>query len=155
MDFDEATNLLLKASGANKNDQPSRDQAQPMAHLHRHIPLAIIHAGAAIRQQLYTNEKYCEAFTDRRKELLYFQDIQASADYKYTVYATWNVYADAISRGARGKAGVLQRVSANAGNALNLLTIFEFCHYDSIPEDLFLVSLGAHPSNQEETVVDV
>jgi len=42
MDFDEATDLLLKASGANKNDQPSRDQAQPMVHLHRHIPLAII-----------------------------------------------------------------------------------------------------------------
>lgn len=138
MDFDEATTLLLKASGADENDQSSRGRAQPVIQLLGYLPLAIIQAGAAIRQELYTYEEYHEAFTDRRKELLSFQNTQASADYRYTVYAAWDVSVNAIRKEARGETGSPQTASSiNAANALDLLTVFGFCYYEDILEDIW------------------
>lgn len=134
MGSDEATSLLLKASLTDENDQSSRSRAQLMVQLLGFIPLAIIHAGAAIREG-YTFERYCEAFTDRRKDLLRSWNVQVGADYKYTVYATWEVSVNAIRKSAEGGVGVSEIASANAVNALDLLNVFGFWYNGNICED--------------------
>ena len=135
MDSDEATALLLKASNADENDQSSRSGAQHVVQLLGFIPLATIHAGAAIRE-LYTHEEYCEAFTDRRKDLLESWNLPIGADYKYTVYATWEVSVNAIRKTAKGEAGVSKRDSVDAANALDLLNVFGFWYNEDISEEV-------------------
>ena len=135
MDSDEATALLLKASDADENDQSSRSGAQHVVKLLGFIPLAIIHAGAAIRE-LYTYEEYCEAFTDRRKDLLESWNLQIGADYKYTVYATWEVSVNAIRKSAKGEADVSKGDSVDAANALDLLNVFGFWYNEDISEEI-------------------
>ena len=135
MDSDEATALLLKASNADENDQSSRSGAQHVVKLLGFIPLAIIHAGAAIRE-LYTYEEYCEAFTDRRKDLLESWNLQIGADYKYTVYATWEVSVNAIRKSAKGEADVSKGDSVDAANALDLLNVFGFWYNEDISEEI-------------------
>lgn len=134
MDSDEATSLLLKASLNDENDQSSRSRAQLVVQRLGFIPLAIIHAGAAIKEG-YTYERYCEAFTDRRKDLLRSWNVQVGADYKYTVYATWEVSVNAIRKSAEGGVGVAETASANAANALDLLNVFGFWYNGDICED--------------------
>ena len=135
MDSDEATALLLKASNAHENDKSSRSGAQHVVQLLGFIPLAIIHAGAAIRE-LYTYEEYCEAFTGRRKDLLGSWNLQIGAEYKYTVYATWEVSVNAIRKSAKGEPGVSKWDSVNAANALDLLNVFAFWYNEDISEEI-------------------
>lgn len=134
MGSDEATSLLLKASLTHENDQSSRSRAQLVVRLLGFIPLAIIHAGAAIKEG-YTFERYCEAFTDRRKDLLRSWNVQVGTDYKYTVYATWEVSVNAIRKSAEGGVGFSETASANAANALDLLNVFGFWYNGNICED--------------------
>ena len=134
LDPDEATALLLKAVG--DKDPSSTETAQHVVDLLGYIPLAVIHAGAAIRR-IYTYEEYCEAFTHRRKDLLGFQDFQTGADYKHTVYATWKVSVDAIKKMAEEDTGVPETECVNAANALDLLNVFGFLYHDDIYEDTF------------------
>ena len=134
MGSDEATSLLLKASLTHENDQSSRSRAQLVVRLLGFIPLAIIHAGAAIKEG-YTFERYCEAFTDRRKDLLRSWNVQVGTDYQYTVYATWEVSVNAIRKSAEGGVGVSETASANAVNALDLLNVFGFWYNGNICED--------------------
>ena len=149
MSSDEATTLLLKASGADVNDQSFRGRAQPVLQLLGSLPLAIIHAGAAIRQDLYTYEDYREAFVAGRKELLSLQNVQASVDYKYTVYAAWDLSVNAIRKDARGGNGVPKTTSVNAKNALDLLTVFGFCYFDDLVEEMWQVVWEFLPCIQE------
>lgn len=134
MGSDEATSLLLKASLTHQNDQSSRSRAQLVVQLLGFIPLAIIHAGAAIKEG-YTFERYCEAFADRRKDLLRSWNVQVGTDYKYTVYATWEVSVNAIRKSAEGGVGFSETASANAANALDLLNVFGFWYNGNVCED--------------------
>ena len=136
MGSDEAITLLLKASDPDGKDQSSRSRAQPVVQLLGYLPLAIIPAGALIRQGKYSYEEYCEAFTHRRKELLSSRVLQASANYNYTIYTTWEVSIAAIKETAKGEAGVPQTDSANAADALELLNVFAFCYHDDIMEEI-------------------
>lgn len=135
MGSDEATSLLLKASLTDENDQSSKTRAQLVVQLLGFIPLAIIHAGAAIKEG-YTFERYREAFGNRRKDLLESWNVHVGSDYKYTVYATWQVSIDAIRKSAEGGVGISEMASANAINALDLLNVFGFWYNGDICEDI-------------------
>ena len=133
MDSEEATTLLLKA--AHDNKESSRDRVEPVVRLLGYIPLAIVHAGAAIRHQLYTYEEYRGKFTQRRIDLLKYRDIQAT-DYKHDIYATWEISVEAIKKSADGGAGVSREESSNAANALDLLNVFGFWYNNNISEEI-------------------
>ena len=133
MDSEEATTLLLRAAGDNK--ESSRDRAEPVVQLLGYIPLAIVHAGAAISHQLYTYEEYCEKFTQRRMDLLSYRNIQAT-DYKYDIYTTWEISVEAIKKRADGAAGVSRADNDNAANALDLLNVFSFWYNNNISEEI-------------------
>ena len=53
--------------------------------------------------------------------------VQASSDYKYSVYTTWEISIEAIEK----------RRDETSHNAMELLRIFSFLHYDGITEDIF------------------
>ena len=141
---EEAISLLLKASGEQEADTSLRLRALPVVETLWSLALAIIQAGAVIRQKLYTFEEYCSAYKTRRKELLSLQPVQASSDYRFTVYATWEVSKESISAIANGRS-TTQVASQTATNALELLTFFGFCHFDDIWEDLFKVAWECFP----------
>ena len=145
MGREEAISLLLKASGEEEADTSLRLRALPVVETLWSLALAIIQAGAVIRQKLYTFEEYCSAYKTRRKELLSLQPVQASSDYRFAVYTTWEVSKESISAIANRR-NTTQVASQTATNALELLTFFGFCHFDDIWEDLFKVAWEMFPN---------
>ena len=141
MGREEAISLLLKASGEQETDCSLRSRALPVVETLWSLALAIIQAGAVIRQKLCTFEDYCNAYNIRRKELLTFHPVQAGSDYKFTVYTTWEVSKESI-RDIANKQNATQEARQTAINALELLTFFGFCHFDDIWEDFFQVAWG-------------
>ena len=124
---EEAVDLLLKTirtddSSASTSRETARDVVMTLGNL----ALAIVQAGAIIRQNLCRMEDYCEMYQRRRQELLSHVPTQASSDYKYTVYTTWELSVNVIE-------GMSSEV---AGHALDLLRLFAFLHFDGISEEI-------------------
>jgi len=137
MSRSEAISLLLRASGEEHTEDSRRNRAQPVVENLGRLALGIIHAGAVIRQKLYTFEEYCDAYKSRRKDLLNLQPGQASSDYQYTVYTTWEISINSIKTIALRSTDGTDQASITAANALDLLTLFGFCHFDGIAENIF------------------
>ena len=128
MEVEEAVDLLLKAIGTDDlSSQASRLMARNIVTTLGNLSLAIIQAGAAIRQKLCRLEDYCGTYRRRRQELLSRAPTQARSDYKYTVYTTWEVSVNMIE-------GMSNEV---ASHALELLRLFSFFHFDGISEEIF------------------
>ncbi|KAL9024099.1 MAG: hypothetical protein Q9196_006760 [Gyalolechia fulgens] len=128
MTTDDAVTLILKASGSlDPSDRSTRAAATPVVLTLGCLALAITHAGAVIRQGYCAIGEYCALYSRRRKELLNRKVIQGGEDYQYTVLTTWEVSRKMI-----------EEMSSTTGqDALELLQIFGFLHYEGIPEDLF------------------
>ncbi|KAI4161334.1 MAG: hypothetical protein LQ342_005001 [Letrouitia transgressa] len=128
MGTDEAVMLLLKTVGVHDLlSRSMRETARPVVVTLGCLALAITQAGAVIRQGRYRMEEYCTLYTQRRKELLSQKAIQGEEDYRYTVYTTWEVSRQTI-----------EEMSSEVGrDALELLKIFSFLHYEGISEEIF------------------
>jgi tetratricopeptide (TPR) repeat protein len=128
MGVEDAVDLLLKTTGMDDLSlDTSRGTARNIVTTLGNLALAIIQAGAAIRQNLCQIEDYCDMYRRRRQELLSRAPTQASSDYKYTVYTTWEVSVHMIE-------GMSTEV---ASHALDLLRLFSFLHFDGISEEIF------------------
>ncbi|KAL8996607.1 MAG: hypothetical protein Q9188_006530 [Gyalolechia gomerana] len=128
MATDEAVTLLLRTAGVdNISNRLIRDAAESVVHTLGYLALAITQAGAVIRQGYCKMEEYCALYSRRRKELLSQKAIQGGEDYRYTVYTTW-----VVSR------QMIEEMSTEAGqDALALLRMFSFLHYEGISEEIF------------------
>ena len=128
MATDEAVTLMLKTAGTGDLfDESMREAATPVVLTLGRLALAITQAGAVIRQGRCGIEDYCTLFSQRRKELLSQRAIQGGEDYRYTVYTTWEVSRQMI-----------KEISGEVGqDALELLQIFSFLHYEGISEEIF------------------
>ena len=124
----EAVTLLLRTAGINDVSSRSRRiAAEPVVLTLGCLALAITQAGAVIQQGYCKMEEYCTLYSRRRKELLSQKAIQGGEDYRYTVYTTWEV-----SR------RMIEEMSNEAGqDALELLRMFSFLHYEGISEEIF------------------
>ena len=127
MESEEAITLLLKTTTAEDIwCETSRNLAKPIVETLGYLALAIVQAGAVIRQKLCSMEEYCDVYSRHRKELLSRQHIQVRADYKYTVYTSWEVSVNMI-----------ENMSNNTAlNAIEILKLFSFMHFDGISEDI-------------------
>jgi tetratricopeptide (TPR) repeat protein len=128
MGVEDAVALLLKLVGT---DDASRDRSRATASgivtMLDNLALAVSQAGAAVRQKLCRIEDYCDMYRLRRQELLSHAPTQASSDYKYTVYTTWEVSVNSI-----------ERMHTQISNrALDLLRVFSFMNFDGISEEIF------------------
>ncbi|KAL8921610.1 MAG: hypothetical protein Q9172_003935 [Xanthocarpia lactea] len=128
MTTEEAVTLLLKTAGIDElPNQSTRAAAELVVLTLGRLALAITHAGAVVRQGYCNIEEYPTLYSRRRQELLSQKVIQGREDYRYTVYTTWEV-----SR------RMIEEIPSEAGqDALELLQIFSFFHYEGIPEEIF------------------
>ena len=128
MDKDETVTLLLKATGAeNTADETLRKKAIPVTQTVGYLALAIIQAGAYMRQGFCEIEQYCDEYIRCRQSLLEYVPVQQSFDYEYSVYTTWEISIAAIEK----------MCSDTSRNAIELLRVFCFLHFDGIPEEIF------------------
>jgi tetratricopeptide (TPR) repeat protein len=127
MQTDEAISLILKESGHDPSNETAREMAKPVVSMLGCLALAITQAGAVIRQGVCGINEYCQLYSKRRKELLNQKSMQSTGDYQYTVYTTWEVSLRSIE----GKS------SDFANDAVELLQIFSFLHYEGISEEIF------------------
>lgn len=125
---EEAITLLLKSACVQAlHDSKSRETAKSVVLALGCLALAIIQAGAVIRQGLLRMEEYYQVYSQRRKELLSTKVVQENEQYEFTVYTTWEISLERI-----------KQLSSDAANlAMDLLHIFSFLHYEGIPEDMF------------------
>ncbi len=128
MEPDEAVTLILKTTEiSDQSDKSIRKSAERVVTTLGYLALAIVQAGAVIRQGHCRMEEYCTIYYQRRRELLSQKAIQDGEDYRYTVYTTWEISLKMI-----------EEMSSEAGrDAIELLQIFSFLHHDGISEEIF------------------
>jgi hypothetical protein len=124
----EAVTLLLKTAGTNDvSNRSMRTAADAVVRILRCLALAITQAGAVIRQGYCKLEEHRALYSRRRTELLSQKAIQGGKDYRYTVYTTWEVSRH-----------MTEEMSTEIGqDALALLQVFSFLHYEGISEEIF------------------
>ncbi len=128
MNTDEAVTLILKTGNVqNGSDTAIQKSAEEVVSTLGCLALATIQAGAVIRKGLCKLEEYCATYYERRRQLLSQKAVQGEDEYPYTVYTTWEVSRKMI-----------EQMSNEVGrDAIELLNIFGFLHYDGIFEELF------------------
>lgn len=132
LDFDDAAELLLKASGIGRGVwNVNRDSARRVVTILGQHALAITQAGAYIRNKHCTLDDYLDMFHGQRKRLLEYRPLQAKSTYG-DVYATFEVSATML------EASPLPE----AAHALSLLQVLAFFHFEGIPESIFKRAWG-------------
>ena len=124
---DEAVTLLLKASGDDDANEAVQKEAVMVTQILGFLALAIVQAGAYIQQGFCSIGEYCDLYTRRRQKLLNHLSVQARSDYKYSVYTTWEISVETIEK----------MDDQTSHNAIELIRILCFLHYDGITEDIF------------------
>jgi hypothetical protein len=127
----EAVSLLLKA--AYPTEQYHLPTANPVkwrlaegiAIELGYLPLAIAHAGATIRRNIYTLERYLNYYLLERKSMLSRPQVM-SAD-EANIITTWEIPFQKI----------VSRASMDHRDAVDLMHIFAFMHHETIPERVF------------------
>jgi tetratricopeptide (TPR) repeat protein len=129
MDPDEAITLLLKsAHQPNKPvrcDDESKKFASGIACELGYLALALTHAGATIRRNIYTLEKYLHYYLGYRKGMMGYSHIKNPDD--ASIITTWEIPFRRIAT----------RESVEYRDAADLMHIFAFMHFESIPESIF------------------
>lgn len=131
MDPYEAVSLLLKtAYPASQQDihpaTPMRWQlAEGVAIELGYLPLAIAHAGATIRRNIYTLERYLNYYLRQRRSMLSRAEVK-SVD-EVNIITTWEIPFQRI----------VSRPSMEHKDAVDLMHTFAFMHYETIPERIF------------------
>ncbi|MCJ1384414.1 hypothetical protein MMC17_007530 [Xylographa soralifera] len=128
MEQEDAITLLLKAACVeNSTDRNVRDLARPIAKTLGYLPLALIQAGASIRQNICSLEDYLELYSSHRKEIFSKLPVQGADQYKYTIFTTWEVSFRMIE----------QQGTEEAADAIEVLHVFAFLHFEQVPATMF------------------
>jgi tetratricopeptide (TPR) repeat protein len=126
---EDAVALLLKTVAVEMvGDQEEREAAAAVVKVLGYLALAIIQAGAVIRQGLCSLRGFCALYMQQKKELLESGRAEPSIDYQYSVYTTWEISIRKIET----------IPDPHAKLALELLRLFAFIHFDAIKEEIFI-----------------
>lgn len=126
---EDAVNLLLKTAFP-KDDPPSpkadsQQTARKIASELGYLALALANAGTSIRRNIYTLEMYLRHYLGHRKEMITSRSI--STAYEANIITTWEIPFQRIA----------SRESLEYRDAVNLIHICAFMHFDFIPEAVF------------------
>ena len=145
IDPNKAITLLLRStrqpSAPEDSDTQNRRIAQDIASELGYLALALVHAGATIRQHIYTLEKYLHYYLGYRRSLLSYPHIRTPDD--ANIITTWEIPFRKIAA----------RQSVEHKDAVDLMHIFAFMHFESIPESIFQRYWNAVKAT-ESSVVD-
>ncbi len=129
LDPEDAVNLLLKtAFPRDESPSPRSDSgrtAQKIASELGYLALAIANAGTSIRRNIYTLEMYLRHYLGHRKAMIISKSI-STAD-QANIITTWEIPFQRI----------VSRKTLECGDAVDLIHISAFMHFDSIPEAIF------------------
>ena len=126
MEEDDAITLLLKAAlHSGIDDEDVRNIARPIVKTLGYLALAIIQAGAAIREGICSLEEYLDIFATHKKQLMKDQ-IPQGADYHYTIYSSWEVSVQKIESSG----------SERAVDSIQILQILAFLHFEQVPANM-------------------
>lgn len=129
MDPEEAITLLLRSTHTPNEPEPPNPRrrilAQGIASELGYLALALAHAGATIRKNIYTLEKYLHYYLGHRKEMISYPHINSADD--ANIITTWEIPFRRI----------ITRPSVEHKDAADLMHSFAFMHFESIPESIF------------------
>jgi hypothetical protein len=127
LETEEAISLLLRTTLEDTASQHLRELARPTVEILGCLALTIVQVGAAISHGLCSLVEFPSVFSGHRRELLNRHAGQLGEDYEKTVYTTWEI-----------SLSMIRAISEPASSdALELLQVFGFMHYDGIPETIF------------------
>ncbi|KAF2477702.1 uncharacterized protein BDR25DRAFT_275038 [Lindgomyces ingoldianus] len=135
LNFQEANDLLLKAARVPTPwDSTSENSASAITKSLGFLVLAIVHAGAVIRDGLCTLKTFLSFYERswtrlRRARIDSGHEVDESTHHMY-VYTTWELCYQRIE--SKGKEG-----SESAQDAIQLLSTFSFMHWENIRYDIF------------------
>ncbi|KAJ7206909.1 P-loop containing nucleoside triphosphate hydrolase protein, partial [Mycena pura] len=118
MEEADAVELLLKSASEEKTDS-NKEIATRIVKVLYYLPLAIIQAGAFISKSGALGS-YLQLYAQNRAQLLSEQPAQSHDDYAWTVYTTWQISFDKLSK-----------------PAAMFLQLCSFLHYEGIYEEMF------------------
>ncbi|KAH0537362.1 hypothetical protein FGG08_005841 [Glutinoglossum americanum] len=128
MEQEDAITLLLKAANRPEcMDLGQREIARPIVTTLGHLALALTHAGAAIRRNIYTLEGYLPEYCEHRREMMRQDNLRSADSYKLNIITTWELPYEQIK----------QRGTTSAKDAIEILHIFAFLHFEQIPVVMF------------------
>ncbi|KAN0110209.1 hypothetical protein V8E51_006596 [Hyaloscypha variabilis] len=129
----DAINLLLKTAAIHDMEaEDTRKSAEKIVRELGYLALAIIQAGAIIRQGLCHLNGFCDLYSSQKKEVLESGRCVSSIDeYQYSVFTTWEISIQNIEEISEERSKL----------ALELLRIFSFMHFDGIREDIFKTAI--------------
>ncbi|KAJ7458462.1 hypothetical protein FB451DRAFT_579971 [Mycena latifolia] len=135
MEETDAVELLLKSSAV-ATTPANKDTATEIVKALCYLPLAIIQAGAFILQS-GALDRYLELYMDNQARLLSEQPVQSHDNYAWTVYTTWQISFDQLSK-----------------LAATFLQLCSFLHHEGISEKIFsrasAYDFPAHCPSEEE-----
>ncbi len=144
MDPEEAITLLLKSAyPPNRPEHPdpnSRKLAQGIAVELGYLALALAHAGATIRRNIYTLERYLHYYLGHRKGMISLPHVKSADD--ANIITTWEIPFRRI----------VTRQSVEHKDAVDLMHIFAFMHFESISESIFQRSWNDLKGPNEKSV---
>ena len=127
LDFRDAKSLLFKAAGMTEssleNNQKAGEKVVQSLDFHT---LAIIQAGAFIKNHHFSLEQYSILFKTEEKRILEYSLTQEESTYG-SVFATFEISATHMQSSQ----------DQSAADALSLLQILGFFHFQEIPESIF------------------
>jgi hypothetical protein len=91
------------------------------------LALAIVQAGAYIRENSCSFHEYLEIYEKHRRHFLQYLPMHLGTGYQHSVYATWQVSVDMVE----------SRHDTASHHALRLLSLLGFFHHDQIPIRIF------------------
>jgi len=129
MDPEEAIALLFKLAYPEREPQfptsQNRELALGIASELGYLGLALTHAGATIRQNIFTLERYLRYYLGHRRAMISSPWVKNAAD--ANIISTWEIPFTRI----------VKRQSVEHRDAVDLIHVFAFMHFESIPESIF------------------
>jgi tetratricopeptide (TPR) repeat protein len=145
MDEEDAITLLLKAAHQpgtdDYKDRTRRELAKPITSALGYLALALIHAGATIRRRLCTLESYLRVYS---REMMSQRSMSTASLSDLSIITTYEVPFREIKKCH----------DLATEDAIEILYIFAFLHFQQIPESIFLNAwtnmqrLGLYPDEK-------
>lgn len=136
MEANESINLLMKTAGIDAPDGNYSEAEDLVGKLNR-LPLAIVHAGSAIRRNESTIRAYLQEYDRNKDHILTSYPDQGADSYGLSVFATWKTSLTMMQAQNR-------EVTRVARDILNVCIHY---HHEEIPKTLIrstLVSAWSH-----------
>ena len=127
MEEEDAVTLLLRAADEDADASVSRELAKPIVRTLGCLPLALIQAGASIRQEVCTLAEYLTLYDAHSLDLMRGSFGRSPITTRNSIYTTWEVTVRRIE----------EEDSETATDAIQILQILAFLHFEQVPISIF------------------